>query len=120
MGRIKRADAAGAIYHMLNRGNRRATMFEKEADFEAFERILIDAVAKFEIELFSYCVLSNHWHLVVGPKVDGEMSRFAQWLTLTLTHTQRYHAHHHFDLESALRPRGRPRKLSASSDCADL
>jgi len=118
MGRIKRADAAGAIYHMLNRGNRRATMFEKEADFEAFERILIDAVAKFEIELFSYCVLSNHWHLVVGPKVDGEMSQFAQWLTLT--HTQRYHAHHHFDLESALRPRGRPRKLSASSDCADL
>ena len=36
MGRIKRADAAGAIYHMLNRGNRRATIFEKEADYEVF------------------------------------------------------------------------------------
>jgi len=78
MGRIKRADAAGAIYHMLNRGNRRATIFEKDADFEAFERILVDAVAKFEIDLFSYCVLSNHWHLVVRLQVDGELSRFAQ------------------------------------------
>ena len=78
MGRMKRADAAGAIYHMLNRGNRRATIFEKDADFEAFERILVDAVAKFEIDLFSYCVLSNHWHLVVRLQVDGELSRFAQ------------------------------------------
>jgi len=78
MGRMKRADAAGAIYHMLNRGNRRTTIFEKDADFEAFERILVDAVAKFEIDLFSYCVLSNHWHLVVRLQVDGELSRFAQ------------------------------------------
>jgi putative transposase len=93
MGRVKRADAAGAIYHMLNRANRRATIFEKNADYEAFERILVDAVAKFEIDLFSYCLMPNHWHLVIRPKADGEMSRFAQWLTLT--HTQRYHAHHH-------------------------
>jgi len=44
---------------------------------QAFEHILIDAVAKFDVELFSYCVLSNHWHLVVRPQVDGEISRFA-------------------------------------------
>ena len=93
MGRIKRADAAGAIYHMFNRGNRRATIFEKEADYEAFERILVDAVAKFDVELFGDRVLSNHWHLLVRPKVDGEMSRFAQWLNLT--RSQRYRAHLH-------------------------
>ena len=93
MGRVKRADAAGSTYHMLNRANRRATIFEKVADYEAFERILVEAVSKFEIDLFSYCLMPNHWHLVVRPMVDGEMSRFAQWLTLT--HTQRYHAYHH-------------------------
>ncbi len=93
MGRAKRADAAGALYHMLNRANRRSTIFEKQADYEAFERILIDAVERFDIELFSYCLMPNHWHLVVRPQVDGAMSRFAQWLQLT--HTQRYHAHHH-------------------------
>lgn len=93
MGRAKRADAAGAIYHMLNRANRRVKIFEKLADYEAFERILVDAVAKYKIKLFSFCILPNHWHMVVSPQVNGEMSRFAQWLTLT--HTQRYHAHHH-------------------------
>jgi putative transposase len=38
-------------------------------------------------------VLPNHWHLVVWPRADGELSRFIGWLTLT--HTQRWHAHHH-------------------------
>jgi len=59
MGRVKPADALGAIYHMLNRANHKATIFAKDADYEAFERILDDAVAKFEIELFSYCVMSR-------------------------------------------------------------
>jgi len=91
-GRIKRADAAGAIYHMLNRSNRRATIFVKDADYEAFERILRDAVAKFDVDFQLLCA-ANHGHLVVRPQVDGELSRFAQWRTLT--HTPRYHAHHH-------------------------
>ena len=77
MGRTRRADVAGAVYHMLHRANRRATIFEKDADCEAFERILIDVVAKFKIELFCYCVMPNHWHIVVRPIVDGETSRFA-------------------------------------------
>ena len=44
MGRAPRADEAGAIYHMLNRANRRAPMFLKNADFEAFEGILAEAL----------------------------------------------------------------------------
>lgn len=91
MGRAKRADAAGGIYHMLNRANGRAKIFAKDADYLAFEGILSDAVDRFDLDLFSYCLMPNHWHLVVQPHIDGEMSRFAQWLTLT--HTQRLHAH---------------------------
>ena len=94
MGRPKRSDEAGAIYHMLNRANRRATIFHKHDDYEAFERILADALERSpKLELFSYCLMPNHWHLVVRPKKHGEMSRFAQWLGLT--HTQRYNAHYH-------------------------
>lgn len=92
MGRPKRADEAGCIYHMLNRANRRMEIFQKDADYEAFERVLTDAVANYQIELFSFCLMPNHWHLCVRPLIDGEMSRFAQWLTLT--HTQRYNAHY--------------------------
>jgi putative transposase len=41
--------------------------------------------------LLSYALMPNHWHLVVWPKEDGDLSRFVGWLTLT--HTQRWHAH---------------------------
>ncbi len=93
MGRPKRADEAGAIYHVLNRASHRAEIFNKVADYEAFERILVDAVERVDLSLFAFCLMPNHWHLVVSPAVDGEMGRFVQWLSLT--HTQRYHAHHH-------------------------
>ena len=52
MGRPKRADEAHGIYHMLNRANRRNAIFEKEADYEAFERVIAEAVKRYQIELF--------------------------------------------------------------------
>jgi putative transposase len=67
------------------------TIFGDEADYQAFEHILAEAVERSETRLFSYCVMPNHWHLVVWPRKDGELSRFVGWLTLT--HTQRWHAH---------------------------
>ena len=93
MGRPKRADVAGGIYHMLNRANLRATIFHKADDYEAFERIMAEALAKFDLSLLCYCLMPNHWHFVVQPRVDGEMGRFGQWVSLT--HTQRYHSHYH-------------------------
>ena len=92
MGRANRADVAGGIYHMLNRANRRDTIFRKDADYQAFESVLEEALERCELRLYSYSVMPNHWHFVVSPQVDGEMGRFGQWLTLT--HTQRYHAHY--------------------------
>jgi len=93
MGRPKRAADGGLIYHVLNRANARMTIFEKDEDYEAFERILEEAVERMETRLLAYCVLRNHWHMVIWPRMDGELSRFTGWLTLT--HTQRWHAHRH-------------------------
>lgn len=95
MGRPPRADEAKGIYHMLNRGNRREMLFHKTEGFEAFERMIAEALERSRIKFFSnsYCLLPNHWHLVVRPDVDGEMGRFGQWLGLT--HTQRHYAHDH-------------------------
>jgi putative transposase len=92
MGRPKRADEAGSIYHMLNRANRRDKLFFKDEDYEAFERVLTESVARYKLDLFRDCTMPDHWHLCVRPLVDGEMSRFAQWLTLTPT--QRWNAHY--------------------------
>ena len=76
---------------MLNRANARMPIFTKDEDFIAFETVLEEAVARTGTRLLSYCVMGNHWHLVVWPREDDELSRFVGWLTLT--HTQRWHAH---------------------------
>ncbi len=93
MGRPRRAADGGLVYHVLNRANARMTIFEKKGDYEAFEQVLEGAVARTNTQLLAYCVMPNHWHLVVWPQEDGELSRFVGWLTLT--HTQRWHAYRH-------------------------
>ena len=93
MPRPPRADEAGAIYHALNRGNARQTIFHKAEDFEAFERVICDGLDRYAVELYSYQWMPNHWHIVLGPQEDGAMSKFLYWITMT--HTARYHAHYH-------------------------
>jgi putative transposase len=78
---------------VLNRANARMTIFNDAGDYQAFEQVLIEAVERTGTRLLAYCVLPNHWHLLVWPTADGELSRFVGWLTLT--HTQRWHAHRH-------------------------
>ncbi|TWU60664.1 Transposase IS200 like protein [Rubripirellula tenax] len=75
MPRPPRADAAGEIYHVLNRGNGRQAVFHKNVDYEAFERVLIEGLQKFPVHLFAYCWMPNHWHMVLSPQRDGAMSR---------------------------------------------
>lgn len=67
------------------------TIFEKPEGDVAFGRVLQEAVDLTETRLLTYCVMPNHWHLVVWLREDGELSRFTDWLTLT--HTQQWHAH---------------------------
>lgn len=93
MGRTPRAAEGGLVYHALNRANGRLTLFEDDAAYEAFVRVLSEAVDRSTVRLLAYCVMPNHFHLVVWPLADGDLSRFLGWLTLT--HTQRWHAHRH-------------------------
>lgn len=80
------------MYHALNRAVARLPLFEKPADYEAFERILDLAMAKHPTRLLGYCLMPNHWHLVLWPRKEGELSEFLRWLTHT--HSMRWHAHH--------------------------
>jgi putative transposase len=81
------------IYHVWNRANGRQGIFEKVEDYKAFDRVLMAAHERVAMRTLAYCVMPNHWHLVLWPRRDGDLSRFMGWLTLT--HTQRWHAHHH-------------------------
>ena len=92
MARPKRSDEAGVIYHVLNRGNAKQTIFRKRQDYEAFESIILDALKKSSCELFAYQLMPNHWHFVLRPAVHGGMGDLIRWISLT--HTMRYHSHY--------------------------
>jgi putative transposase len=99
---------------MLNRANGRLPIFQKDADYAAFERILGEALDHVPgMRLLAYCILPNHWHLVVWPRHDGELSDFGHWLTLT--HTQRWHAHYH-DVGTGHLHQGRFKSFPVAAD----
>jgi putative transposase len=85
--------AGGYLYHVLNRGVGRARLFHKSGDYAGFEKVLAEAKERQPMRLLAYCVMPNHWHLLLWPEDDGDLSEFMRWLTVT--HTQRWHAHHH-------------------------
>jgi putative transposase len=113
MGRPLRAAEGGLVYHCLNRANARLTIFTKDGDFEAFERVLAEAIARHDMRLLAYCIIRNHFHLVLWPQADGDLSRFMRWLTLT--HTQRWHAHRH-SAGTGLLYQGRFKSFPVQSD----
>jgi putative transposase len=92
MGRPLRIIPGGYAYHVINRANAHVQIFAENKDYLCFENILADACEKFSMRLCTYCIMPNHWHLVLWPEKDDELSKFVGWFTLT--HTQRWHANH--------------------------
>jgi putative transposase len=92
MPRPRRAAEGGLIYHALSRANARLAIFGSDADNAAFERVLRQAIARIDMRLVAYCLMPNRFHLLYWPREDGDLSTFMRWLTMT--HTQRWHAHH--------------------------
>jgi putative transposase len=71
MPRGPRNAPGGFVYHALNRAVARLPLFEKSADYAAFERVLALALDKHPIRILSYCLMPNHWHFVLWPRRDG-------------------------------------------------
>jgi putative transposase len=73
MPRRPRTATGGLVYHVLNRGVARQNVFDDEGDFAAFERVMAEALGREPgVRLLGYCLMSNHWHLVLWPKRDGD------------------------------------------------
>lgn len=92
MARRPRIAPAGWVYHVLNRSAGRIRLFRSDADFQAFERILIEAHAKFPVRLYAWCIMSNHWHFVVEPTAEGQLTGFFRWVAHT--HAMRWRVAH--------------------------
>jgi putative transposase len=92
MPRSARASVGGLCYHVLNRGNRRETVFHKPEDYDAFVKAVADACVRLPMDVLAFCVMPNHFHMVIRPKADGDLGRWMQWLSTA--HARRYHRHY--------------------------
>jgi putative transposase len=89
MGRSPRPVDTGLVYHALNRGNNREVVFHDDDDFRAFLLILGQTQQKYPFRLYGYCLMSNHFHLLLRPEPGVSISRVFQ--SLTVAHTGRHH-----------------------------
>ena len=89
MPRTARAAVGGICYHVINRGNGRMKVFHSDEDHRGFLDLLLAANERVSMRLLSFCLMSNHFHLVLWPRDDGDLSRYMQWLLTS--HVRRYH-----------------------------
>ncbi len=92
MPRTLRVDIGNIVYHVLNRTTARLKIFAKDKDYQAFETTLEEAKEKYPMRILAYCIMPNHWHLILYPELDEQLVPFMRWLTMT--HTHRWHAAH--------------------------
>jgi len=88
MPRVARVAPGGYVFHVLNRGNERRTIFEADGDYLAFLRVMAETAERVPVRILAWCLMPNHWHLLLWPKQDGELGQFMQ--RLTTTHVRRW------------------------------
>lgn len=88
MPRHARVTVGGIVYHVINRANGRVRIFDEARDFQHFESLLCEGVELVDMRVLAYCIMPNHWHLVLYPREDGDLSEFMRWVTTT--HVRQY------------------------------
>ncbi len=92
MPRVARASAGGVCYHVLNRGNGGTKIFRTTRDYTDFVELLREETETRNVRLLAYCLLPDHFHMVLWPRKDGDLSYWMQWLLTS--HVRRYHSLH--------------------------
>ena len=75
------AGHAGTIFHVVNRATRGQLLFEDFGEYLLFNRLLAWALGRTPIDLFAYCLMPNHWHLLLRPEASHDLSQFMYDLT---------------------------------------
>jgi putative transposase len=75
MTRLARVVAPGYPHHITQRGNRRQPTFFKQNDYKLYLTILKEQCDKFDAEVWAYCLMPNHVHLVVVPNTEDSMRK---------------------------------------------
>jgi putative transposase len=88
MPRRRLAGCGGFVFHVMNRSAKQLTLFDGPSEYQMFLQVLADAETACPIRLLEYCVMPNHWHLLVWPERDDQLSRYMRWITGV--HAQRW------------------------------
>lgn len=91
MSRPLRLEFPGAVYHVTSRGDRREPIYRDDADREAHLAVLEQAVDRFDAQVLAYCLMGNHYHLVLHTR-SGNLSRLMRHLNGV--YTQRFNRRH--------------------------
>jgi putative transposase len=92
MARTARASIGGICYHVINRGNGKAEVFHKSEDYQRFTEMMRQSCERLPLRVVGWCLMPNHFHLVLWPFQDGDLSHWMQWLMTC--HVRRYHRHY--------------------------
>jgi putative transposase len=68
-------------YHVLNRGVGRMRLFLNDADYAAWERVIEETLKLAPMRICGFCWMPNHWHMILWPQKDGQLSTFMQRMT---------------------------------------
>ncbi len=74
MGRSPRLVAAGLVYQALNRGNNCGPVFVDTGDDQQSLHALAQTMTRYPVELYAYCLMGNHFHLVPTPRGARELA----------------------------------------------
>ncbi|MEX2117985.1 MAG: transposase [Pirellulales bacterium] len=80
MPRTGRIAPGGMVFHAINRAVARLPLLVKDDDYLAFEKVLDEALERHPTRLLGYCLMPNHWHMVLWPRKDGELMAFLRWV----------------------------------------
>ena len=73
MPRIPRGQVAEDGYHVSNRGNGESVMFHKDDDYAAFLALLQTAKSKYPVRVLGFCLMPNHFHLVLQAPLSSAL-----------------------------------------------
>lgn len=88
MPRQARVTVADTLYHVINRSNGGAPIFITDKDYVHFESLLLEAKELTGMRILAYCIMPNHFHLILQPQTDTDLAEFMGWLTTT--HVRQY------------------------------